>query len=63
MAAATAASTSHAASQRVELRGTPASGAVMSALAPIITPPHPGTAVNAPARSIVSRMKRRFSMA
>jgi hypothetical protein len=27
------------------------------------TPPHPGTAVNAAARSIVSRMKRRLSAA
>ena len=34
--------------------------AVITALTPITTPPQPGTAVNAPARSIVSRMKRRF---
>ena len=31
--------------------------------APIATPPHPGTAVNAVARSIVWRMKRRLSIA
>jgi hypothetical protein len=31
--------------------------------APINMPPRPGTAVNALARSIASRMKRRFSAA
>ena len=30
---------------------------------PMSTPPHPGTAVNEEARSIVSRMNERLSMA
>ena len=34
----------------------PATIAVMSAVTPITAPPHPGTAVKDPARSIVSRM-------
>src|SRR5206468_10244929 len=63
MAAASPASASQMASQRRDSRGSPAIAAVASALTPISTPPHPGTAVNAPARSIVSRMKRRFSIA
>jgi len=33
------------------------------AVAPIVTPPQPGMAENCPARAIVSRMKRRSSMA
>jgi len=37
--------------------------AAMSALAPIATPPQPGTAVNEPARSMVSRMNRKLSIA
>jgi hypothetical protein len=37
--------------------------AVMRALTPIRMPPHPGTAVNEPARSIVSLMYFRFSIA
>ena len=37
--------------------------AAASALTPIATPPHPGTAVNEPARSMVSRMNRRLSIA
>ena len=37
--------------------------AAAQAVTPMPTCPHPGTAVNAPARSIVSRMKRRFSIA
>ena len=49
------------ASARARLRaGEPAAA---SALMPIATPPHPGTAVNEPARSMVSRMKRRLSIA
>src|SRR6476660_5372327 len=37
--------------------------AVSNALTPIRTPPQPGTAVKAPARSMVSRMKRKLSNA
>src|SRR5450432_1562108 len=37
--------------------------AAISAVAPITTPPQPGTAVKAPERSIVSRMNRRLSRA
>src|SRR5262252_5654096 len=37
--------------------------AVNNALTPMRTPPQPGTAVNDPARSIVSRMYFRFSNA
>src|SRR5262249_57471408 len=37
--------------------------AAMMAVTPIATPPHPGTAVKDEARSIVSRMKRRLSIA
>jgi hypothetical protein len=33
------------------------------AVAPIATPPHPGTAVNAVARVIASRMNRMLSIA
>src|SRR5262249_46166904 len=63
MATATTASISQTATHRVVSSGGPEMAAAASALMPISTPPHPGTAVNAPARSIVSRMKRRFSMA
>src|ERR1039458_9815837 len=45
------------------LEGRGATHAVASAVAPIATPPHPGTAVKDPAFSMVSRMKRRSSMA
>ena len=37
--------------------------AATSASTPIPTPPHPGTAVKAVARSMVSRIKERLSMA
>src|SRR4051794_33524373 len=37
--------------------------AAMIADTPMATPPQPGTPVNDPARSMVSRMNRRFSMA
>ena len=37
--------------------------AATMAVTPIATPPHPGTAVKDEARSIVSRMKRRLSIA
>ena len=40
-----------------------ATAAAASASTPIPTPPHPGTAVNAVARSMVWRMKLRLSMA
>src|SRR5436309_4775249 len=40
-----------------------ASSAVIIAVIPIATPPQPGTAVNAEAPSIVSRMYRRLSIA
>jgi hypothetical protein len=57
IAAATAASISQAVIHRRDALG----GAIMpvnSALTPIAAPPQPGTAVNAPARSMVSRMTR-----
>src|SRR5262245_25430996 len=63
MTTATTASISQTATQRVVSSGGPEMTAATTALTPINTPPHPGTAVNAPARSIVSRMKRRFSIA
>ena len=44
-------------------RGGPAAAAVTSAVAPIRTPPQPGTAVKSAARAIVSRMYRRWSAA
>src|SRR5689334_7989350 len=37
--------------------------AAANAVSPIATPPQPGTAVKEPARSIVSRIKRRLSAA
>src|SRR5277367_3637986 len=37
--------------------------AATRALAPMATPPQPGTAVNEPARSMVSRMNRKLSIA
>src|SRR6202030_893950 len=37
--------------------------AAITAVIPIATPPHPGTAVNSAADSIVSRMYRRWSAA
>src|SRR3974390_2061070 len=40
-----------------------ASSAAASAVRPMVTPPQPGTAVNSAARSLVSRMSRRWSAA
>ena len=40
-----------------------ASAVAASAVTPMATPPHPGTAVKAVARSIVERMKDRLSIA
>ena len=53
---ATIASPSHVASQSSTLGWRAASTAAASAVTPTATCPHPGTAVKAPARSIVSRM-------
>src|SRR6185436_14858585 len=63
IAAATAASASHTVIQRTLPSGGPEIAAAPSADAPINIPPTPGTAVNELARSIASRMKRRFSAA
>src|SRR5580698_3191213 len=60
---ANAASSSQVASQRSSVGCRLAMAAAASALMPMATPPHPGTAVNEPARSIVSRMRRRLSIA
>src|SRR5258706_1498315 len=51
------------ASQRSWVAWRPASKAVIIAVIPIATPPQPGTAVNAEAPSIVSRINRRLSIA
>src|SRR4051812_30379854 len=63
IAAAIAASASHTATHRSESSGGPDTNAAITAVTPISTPPHPGTAVNAVARDIVSRMNRMLSMA
>ena len=63
MAAATAASPNQISTQRSELSGGPEIRAATIAVAPIATPPQPGTVVNAPARAIASRMKRRSASA
>src|SRR5262245_48474207 len=63
MAAATAASANHTSTQRSELSGGPEIAAATIAVTPIATPPQPGMAVNALARVIASRMKRRLSAA
>jgi hypothetical protein len=47
----------------MELSGGPEMAAAANAVTPMPTPPHPGTAVNALARAIASRMKRRFASA
>src|SRR5579872_3935062 len=60
---ATTASDTHTASQRSRPGCRAAIQAAARALTPIRMPPTPGTAVNEPARSMVSRMKRRLSMA
>src|SRR6266446_3521836 len=51
------------ASHRSSLEWREASSAVIIAVIPMATPPQPGTAVNAEAPSIVSRMYRRLSIA
>src|SRR5260370_39115161 len=51
------------ASQRSWVDWLEASSAVAIAVIPMATPPQPGTAVNAEAPSIVSRMYRRLSIA
>src|SRR5262249_25412900 len=60
---ATTASPNHTSTQRIEVSGGPEIAAAAMAVAPMATPPQPGSAVNALARVIVSRMKRRFSSA
>src|SRR6266705_643493 len=60
---ATTASASQVASHSSTFGWRAASNAAASAVAPTATCPHPGTAVKAPARSIVSLMKRRLSIA
>src|SRR5579871_683596 len=56
-------SISQAASQRSSVGWRNDIHAAASALKPIVHPPQPGTAVTDPARSMVSRMNRRLSMA
>ena len=60
---ATKHSPSQVASQARDEGCRAATAAAASAVTPMATCPQPGTAVKALARSIVSRMKRRFSMA
>src|SRR4029077_13023965 len=63
MATATKTSTSQTVSQA---RGDPCRDAIQAAtmaVSPMATPPQPGTAVNSAARSMVSRMYRRWSAA
>jgi len=63
MARATMASPSQTARHRGVAAELPAAIVAAVAVAPIIRPPHPGTAVKEPARSMVSRIKRRLSIA
>ncbi len=63
IASATPASAIHTATQRPCSGWTAASAAAASALTPTPTIPHPGTAVNDPASSMVLRMNRRLSIA
>src|SRR5262249_13301697 len=63
IATAAAASPNQTIPQRSELAGGPETAAAAIAVAPIATPPQPGMAVNALARVIASRMKRRLSAA
>ena len=63
IARATTASPSHVASHSSTLVCRAATRAAASAVTPTATCPHPGTAVNDPARSMVWRMKRRLSRA
>jgi hypothetical protein len=60
---ASTASATQVASQAAKSTCWLARTAAPMALTPMATCPHPGTAVNDRARSIVLRMKRRFSMA
>src|SRR5271157_6502682 len=62
-AKAHSAAASQVISQALAREGGGARHAVASAVKPIATPPHPGTAVKEAALSMVSRMKRRSSMA
>ncbi len=63
MPMATKASATHVNSQESEEVWSEAMAAAPSAVMPMATPPRPGTAVKEPARSMVSRMKRRLSRA
>ena len=63
MAIESVASTTQMVSQRSGSRARTASAVAISAVTPITTWPQPGKAVREPARSIVWRMKRRFSIA
>src|SRR3979490_3183808 len=63
IATATKASTSQTVSQARGDDWRDAIHAAPMAVNPIATPPHPGTAVNSAARSMVSRMYRRWSAA
>src|SRR3954463_9339996 len=62
-AAETTASTIQTATQSEKAFCCEATSAAKSAVTPMATCPQPGTAVNEEARSIVSRMKRRLSIA
>ena len=57
------ASNPHTATHHTTCARSEATTAAPKAVIPIITPPHPGTAVNEAALSMVSRMKRKSSMA
>src|SRR6201990_1470774 len=63
MQAETAASANQTAIQSAKARCCDATSAAKSAVTPMATCPQPGTAVKEEARSIVSRMKRRLSIA
>src|ERR1700716_4134713 len=63
MATAINASTSHTPNQARGVVCMAATLAATTAVIPIATPPHPGTAVNSAADSMVSRMYRRWSAA
>src|SRR5262245_16866542 len=63
IANASAASPSQLENHRVLVGRRPENKDVINALTPMSVPPQPGTAVNEPARSIVSRMYLRFSKA
>ena len=63
MVSATTEAPSQVASHSAGVSRVSAAAAATSATAPIATPPQPGTAVKAVARSIVWRMKERLSIA